>query len=156
MDDFTALGQLDDDAFLSRPGIADDMRNDYGSTLLQWAIVKRRPKVAAELIRRGAPLNIQDPKGATALEYALSRRQPDIAKLLIESGADVNVRDNHGNGPLWRAILTRGVNGDLVQMLAKRGADLDVKNRAGVSVRDLVLEIGDPGLAQAVGIRLDG
>jgi uncharacterized protein len=58
------------------------------------------------------------------------------AQLLIEYGADVNFQPKHGDPPL-RQSLSASQNGmELTELLLRHGADPDVKNAAGVSVRD--------------------
>jgi hypothetical protein len=58
------------------------------------------------------------------------------AQLLIEYGADVNYRSKHGDSPLRQSLSASENAMELSELLLRHGADPDVKNAAGVSVRD--------------------
>ena len=79
------------------------IRRDRGGTALHIATRRGLQKVMAELVARGADVNLKDPDGLTALDYAMARgwltylttRPPprlDLAKQLRELGATVEVK----------------------------------------------------------------
>lgn len=56
--------------------------------------------LAAELIKRGAPVNAIDRHGKTPLHYAAYRNDLEMVKLLIAAGADPAKHDNTGYAPM--------------------------------------------------------
>ena len=82
-------------------------------------------------------MGLADRAGMTPLHFAAQACSLDAAAALIAAGAPVNATDSHGNGPLWTAIYNSDERGDVVRLLIEHGADLDHKNRAGRSPRDL-------------------
>jgi ankyrin repeat protein len=95
------------------------------------------------LIRHGANPNAQDKSLETPLHFAVYEYQLAAAQRLIEGGADPNAQDDHGNTPLWRAVFESRGRGDMIKLLVSAGADKTLKNRHGVSPKDLANTIGN-------------
>jgi ankyrin repeat protein len=57
-------------------------------------------KKVAELIRRGANINVKDKWGWAPMSMAAYGGYCDIAKLLMEAGADLDYEDVDGDSPL--------------------------------------------------------
>jgi ankyrin repeat protein len=91
-------------------------------------------------------------------KLAYRSRQPgdslEAVQALLDAGADVNAADWAGNTAIHVAALA-GAN-DIIQLLARWGARLDVRNDAGQSALDLVTNSGERGRGRAGGARGGG
>lgn len=108
----------------------------FGSTLLMLTIKNQQYKPFEVLLKNKANTKIHDTyEGSSALIEACSSKHYDVkfAKLLLVYGANVNdVQvdiDNEGKTrtPLMLASKTGNLN--LVELLVKKGADLNYKNK---------------------------
>lgn len=71
--------------------------------------------------------NLKNADGMTALHLAIKAKQSYIAKLLVNNDrVDKNVQDANGNTPMHWA--TRKLLMDVVELLLKKGAKIDIKN----------------------------
>ena len=74
--------------------------------------------------------NLKNPDGMTALHLAIKSKQTYTAKLLVNnSRVDKNCQDEAGNTPMHWA--TRKLLMDVVELLLKKGAKIDIKNKGG-------------------------
>ncbi|CAB0033812.1 unnamed protein product [Trichogramma brassicae] len=129
--------EVDDDLLRTFFRIIDDVqlevevdaRGKNGVTPLQDALSHGLPRIAEDLLRRGADPNAHDDSGSTSLHY-ISKRETDdeeLAKKFFETCDDVqrtvqlNDRDDLGRTPLHWALI-RG-NRKVVKCLLERGAD---------------------------------
>jgi len=71
----------------------------------------------------------------TALGASILAGDLQGTQLLIEYGADVNHVLRRGDMPLIQTVLAPRNNVELAQLLLRHGADPDIKNAEGVSVR---------------------
>jgi ankyrin repeat protein len=77
-----------------------------------------------------------------AAAYPMAVKDPALAKemlsLLLSRGVDINAGDEYSRGG-WTALDQMVSSGDLdrVKLLLQHGAQVDVKNKAGVSALDL-------------------
>jgi hypothetical protein len=84
------------------------------------------------LLSRGAPPNAPDLCGYTALHHSLiGAPKPAVARILVEHGADVNAQNRYGITPLLIALDIN--NFEVVEMLLRAGAKLDLKDGEGTS-----------------------
>lgn len=95
------------------------------------------------LIRNGADVNIQDSLGYTALHYETQNYLVEACKLLLENKADVDIQDIQGNTSLFRAVFNSMGRGEVIV-----GADINVKNKHGVSPLQLANTIGNFDITQ--------
>lgn len=109
-----------------------------GITPLLMSIRHNTLEVAKELIRLGAALDYAVPDNkATYLHWALSCKATDIAKLLIEAGAPIDEKDRDGWTPLWFTV--RKGPSDVMEMLLKRGANVNWPNPTGETPLDVAI-----------------
>jgi len=75
-----------------------------------------------------------------------------IAELtaLLTPGAPVDAPDDDGETALMMTVQAN--HPAAAALLRRHGANLDLKNRAGVSARDMAASIGDPDLDRALGL----
>jgi ankyrin repeat protein len=90
-------------------------------TPLMTAVRARQLDVVRLLLERRADPNIELPKGFNALCLAVNNDDVAIAELLLKNGANANVAGN-----IKQAVIQDSI--DMVRLLAKYGADLDVKD----------------------------
>ena len=64
---------------------------------------------------------------------AVNSDNNDIAKLLIENGADVNARGSYEDVVLIYALSQETINIEIVELLFKFGADVNIPNFFGIS-----------------------
>jgi ankyrin repeat protein len=89
-------------------------------------------------VEKGASVNIQGFYGWSALHEACVYNKANVVRYLLQcSEAKVNLRDSMGCTPLHVAIKYRkddsSENLQLVQLLLKHRADINVKNEKGFS-----------------------
>ena len=78
-----------------------------------------------------------------------------IVKMLLERGADIHATDKHGNSALTEAA-SKGCDRELIRMLIKAGAKINVGNASGLAPFEMGLWTGHDGLEEfiAAGYRL--
>lgn len=84
---------------------------------------------------------------------AAAGRIADIEALLAR-GAPVDAADENGETALMKSI--QAGQREAAALLRRHGASLDLKDRAGVSARDMATQKNDPALDQALGISPSG
>lgn len=77
-----------------------NIKDDYGSTPLNTAIVFGRTDVALALIEGGADHSVTNNEGSTPLHNAAFFCRTDLVKALLDKGADKSLRNNYGSTPL--------------------------------------------------------
>lgn len=116
---------------LEHPELDPNATNAANETLLMMAALRGNLPAMRRLIARGAKVNRD---GWTPLHYAASGPDPAAVELLLAEGADMNARAPNGNTPL---MLASGVGSvDAAYLLARRGADVSLRNKAGASAAD--------------------
>jgi uncharacterized protein len=108
------------------------------------------------LLQRGANPNEMSPPGVSPLIEAMGyQTDPRIAELLIKYGADVNVRtpkNERGQTndwtPIFYAIYRKRT--DLVAVLLKHGAKIELRDVQEKSPLDLAREVKDPAIVNQI------
>lgn len=119
---------------------------DPNVPLLFRAVTEGTQEVVALLLKAGANPNAKTDyassnrrPGLTALIRALEggQRSLSLVNLLLEYKADPNLQEDDGNGPLYWAIasgqLSIGEKGPFVETLLKHGANIEGKNKNGIT-----------------------
>jgi len=136
-----------------------NIKNEYGYTILHWAVLMEQAEIASELISRGAGVNTTLPNGYTPLHDAAYWGKRNMVQLLISHGADLYVIDKQGKVPLDLATeqghreiipllkpLHKAVeNGDLnqvVDMARKIPKSLHMKDEKGWYPLHLAVQAG--------------
>jgi ankyrin repeat protein len=128
-----------------QPNLARDSR---GYPLLHHACMRQDGgfRAARALLDAGADPNERDTARfrQTPLHLAAEQGDLELAELLLERGARPDEPDAWGNGPVWKALHTGGLEVQaprrgryvrMVQLLVRHGADLDRLNDEGKSPR---------------------
>jgi len=105
-----------------------DFQDIGGRMMLHYAAVLGYPNLATELLELGA-----NPDGADAedspLLLAISFRQTQSVGILLENGANPNRVRGFGDTYLHEAVMKGDT--DVVELLLKHGADVEVKDEDG-------------------------
>lgn len=119
-----------------------------GRTALFYAATSGRTDLISELIRNGSVIDAQDNAGKTPLHLAVIQWQVESVKMLLESGAKVDSLDFHGNSPLSDAVFYSQGKGDLIRLLLDHGANPVLRNKYGVSPKELAETISNYDVRQ--------
>jgi len=147
-----------DISVLQRCDIIDDIRDAHGNTPLHNAA--RRPEAERMynpmpiLIAKYKSLNARNEFGRTALFVAVQSGNKSDVQSLLGAGADPNISDQHGHSPAHVAAIKAGVRnpkvGDafvsMIEVLASRGANLELKDAKGRSVADCLKQFSGRNL----------
>eukprot|EP00667_Euglena_gracilis_P001021 EG_transcript_1021 len=116
-------------------------------TPLYVAALHGHPAVVTLLIRASATLEAPNANGYTPLYIASIRGQVEVARLLLAPRAEVD-RPNSLNGrsPLWVACLKGQL--EAAKVLVEAGADLNHRDRDGLTPLIVVAREGFPALLQ--------
>lgn len=147
LEEAVSLGNLPLVQTLLKDGYSIDEKDNYGRTILYYAIVKGFKDIANELCIAKTNVNNQDKTGKTPLHFAAIHYQPEIAKTLLLHGADVNSKDANGNTPISDAVFNSKGNPDIILLLKEHGADYNTPNNYGMSAKELAESIANYDLA---------
>jgi ankyrin repeat protein len=119
-------GTLDDVRAALTAGADANAVNRYNVAPLALAILRDDATLVRALLGAGADPNTLMGEGEPVLLTAARRGRVDVVEALVEAGADPNLRERfYGqNAVMWAAIEDHG---DVVRLLAARGADVDVR-----------------------------
>jgi len=94
------------------------------------------------LLDHGCPPDTQDVCRQTALGRAIEipGSDMDLVRMLIMHGANVNHHNIYGMTPIFQAIMT--THSKAVEVLLEYGADLDVIDADGLTIRDVYMQCG--------------
>jgi ankyrin repeat protein len=131
-------GQVDTVQQLIEKGATVNAKNKFEMTPLINAV--SRPyssgnaiEVVKLLIKNGADINSKTKEGWTALHGAVQGEQTEAALYLIENGAEVDPKyTSNGQTPLMMAVAKW--NKVLTEALIAKGADVNAKDKSGMSV----------------------
>ena len=109
------------------------LRDNNEDTALTLAIKAKSNLAVDELIRLGSNVKARDKRGWTALMLAAQKDIPDIAKTLIDAGADVNAIATYPDISTALTFVAINDGAATIKILAENGANLEIKNKAGIS-----------------------
>jgi len=94
------------------------------------------------LLENGCPPDVEDICRYTALSHATETFQDnaDLARILVAHGAGVNHPDIYGMTPIFGAVMC--VHSKAVDVLMEGGADIDIPDADGTSIRDIYMRAG--------------
>lgn len=105
--------------------------NRDGKTALMAAVFQSRSykDMAKFLIEKGADVNARSTDKSTKdMTPLFFTDDKDLVDALIKAGADVNAKDAEGETAVW------GKSADCLKIMHDAGADLNVKNRVGMTL----------------------
>ncbi|MCJ1714075.1 ankyrin repeat domain-containing protein [Curtobacterium sp. VKM Ac-2922] len=126
----------------------DDVDPRWGFAPLHAAAWFDRPEMIAELVRRGAGVQLTDTEGRTPLTLAIDRDARGAVAALVAAGADLGARDGDGNPPVIRAAW--GGHAEVVRILADAGADTRARGSRGATLLIAAVDSGDVATVREV------
>lgn len=122
-----------------------NMLNPKGESPLMMAAIKGYPKLARQLIDKGADVN---KTGWTPLHYAATSGQLSVISLLLESNAYIDAESPNGTTPLMMAAMYG--TPAAVKLLLQEGADAQLKNQQGLTALDFAQRAQRPDAIEAL------
>lgn len=122
-----------------------DARSQNGDTALMVAAFQSDAASALALIDKGAEINRP---GWTALHYAAASGNLAIIRRLLDESAYIDAESPNKTTPLMMAA--RGGHDDAARLLLVEGADVALKNEAGLTASDFARAQGFHTLAQTL------
>ncbi|MHC9539643.1 MAG: ankyrin repeat domain-containing protein [Vulcanimicrobiota bacterium] len=115
-------------------------------TALMQAVWFGNVKAMEVLIKNGGDVNATDDKGRTSLHLAALKNRPEAIAILAKNGAKVNFAEWDDG---WRPLHSAADSGslDAAKMLVACGADVNGKDKAGKTPRELAQNQGQAALA---------
>ena len=115
-------------------------RDEHGNTPLKYASCEPVPAAVRKLIELGADVNLGDDRGFTPLHGAAAHgfyaEAVEMAEALLARGADVNARSRE----LGFVPLHESTGSAVIRLLIARGADPNVRNDAGLTPLEYMIE----------------
>ena len=112
--------------------IDPNARDDFGTPILNLAVRNDNESFVKKLLDAGAEINsVSEDRGYTPVMDAVWRGNYEITKLLIERGAELNTISKEGQSNLVLAVGADRTK--ICEILAKNGADPDIKDQMGMS-----------------------
>lgn len=137
---------------------------EFGPTPLMVCILRHQLSAGMQvekfikiLHEHGASIDHKDSYGQTALHYAAQAGMHSVVAVLLKSGANPNVVDNYGSTPL-HFVVQQESGLDIAVLLVSAGADVDIKDASGRSLRSRLLDgegCACPELVELLGDQLD-
>ena len=104
-------------------------RDEYGNTVLHFAVETGFFELAQNLLKRNADVNSQNNHGSTPLLLASEFANPNVVQLLLDHNADLYLRDSDGDTPLHCAAI--GGKLEVAQILLKLNVEVNSRNVEG-------------------------
>ena len=123
------LSNISQDGYIPKPGV----------TALMKAANRADVVAIKEILMSSVDVDAEDSSGWTALMYAAASGHAEPVQLLLASKANPNHMSLHGDTPLMASAISRSFDEDL----ARAGADLNVKNSAGITALMILAATGE-------------
>ena len=134
--DFARNGETDTLVSMLRAGLAPNLADHKGNTLLMLAAYHGQLATAQALLDFGAEVDRPNDHGQTPLGGVAFKGDLALAKLLLSHGADLEADTGMGMTPLMFAAMFG--RHEMVELLRRHGASLHQRTRFGLSAAFLV------------------
>lgn len=113
-------------------GMDINSRDENGTPLINIAVRNDNEELVKKFIKLGADINlVSEDRGYTPVMDAVWRGNLELTKLFIKEGAELNTINKEGQSNLVLAVGADKIQ--IVEVLAKAGADPDIKDQMGMS-----------------------
>ncbi len=131
-------------------GTFEDYKKTMVAPVTLWSAAKENDVALLERLcaEPGVNLDAQDPRGYSPLMLAAYSGCAEAVALLLKKGANPNSVDNAGNSVLMGATFKD--DEAIVRQLIAAGADVKVKNHAGLDARGFAQLFGRTALLTLV------
>ena len=134
---------------LLEKGCKINTRDNTRQNALMYVAMNGNAKIAISLFDKGIELNAQNFDGDTALIMATVRNYSNITRPIIESGrAYVNIQNENGESALIWCAARNYV--DIAASLIDRCADVNLKNRDGITALDIAIRENHQAVVEAI------
>ncbi len=126
-------------------GADPNLRNNFGKTVLELAIIWCLPDTVKLLLEYGADVNLGDRQGITPLMKTVilgikdARSMADklqISQYILDFGADINAQTSQGKTALMYAVTNCRM--EAIEFLLAKGASLSITDSQGDRACDLI------------------
>ena len=112
-------------------------------TALQNAANKGRPDLVKLLVENGADVDARNNYGQSALHLAARQGHKNIVVYLISKSAAINTRTNGNNIRMMGDTPLHCANYDIAEILLRNGAEVNAKDKDGVTPLHMAIILGD-------------
>lgn len=126
------MGNIEIVKLLVGHGADVNHKDNRGNTPLRWAARSDNPEITELLLSKGASPNVANEKGLTPLLTAAREGRAETVTLLIAAGAEVEVTQGKRGWTALHYASACGFN-DITEKLIEAGADIDIKDNAGLT-----------------------
>ncbi len=126
--------------YLLENNAATNVQDSSGATPLHEAVRYGRTGIAKMLLDAGASVDAKDNLGKTPVLLIIPEKQRlELYSLLISYKSDMTGKDMYGDTVLHTATMT-DVSTEILSLLVKAGADINARNKDGVTPLALAIE----------------
>lgn len=118
-----------------------DIKDSDGKTILFHAVIGKNPEILKDVLNHIDNPDVLDEKGQSALFYAVLQETDEVAKLLIGNGININIVDDNRQNVLFNAIIYGAEHLSLIELLLRKGAKINQKDKDEKSLLDEILKI---------------
>lgn len=118
-------------------GVDVDQQDQWGNSPLMLTGSGHGTAMADLLLQHGANVNFRARSGDTPLIAAVQANRADIVQRLISHGANVN----QGNSESQTPLMLAGVYPRVVRLLLDAGADVNARDKSGLTPLDCVSDL---------------
>ena len=129
-------------------GMDVNSRDSNGTPMICIAARSDKVERIKWLLDNGADINaVSKDRGYSATMDAVWKNNEDAVKALVTRGANLNFISRDGQSVLVLAVGTG--NAKVVEILAKYGADPDIKDQMGMSARQYAVLFKKPAMVES-------
>ncbi len=123
-------------------GIEYELEDPDETNILFYAIRSHTSLEAIKiLLEYGVDIKIIDDDGLSAIDLAIKFKREDVIQFCIDKGMDINI--SHRKSGITPILLAACFNNtSIVELLLKHGADINSKDKGGLTTKDYAKKLG--------------
>lgn len=130
-------------SYLLTEGADTSVQDSSGATPLHEAVRYGNYEIAESLLAAGADVNAKDNLGKTPIMVIMPKEYlASMYNLLIQYRADLTQKDMYGDTVLHNAAMMN-IDTDVISILTNNGADVDARNKEGVTPLEIAVQKND-------------